>query len=146
MNWREYFEAIALTISQKSKDPSTKVGAVIYGKDNSIQATGFNGFPRGVFDDPDWWPERYKRPDKYMWTEHAERNAIYSAAANGVSLKGSRIFTSMYPCSDCARAIIQTGIEQVVTRMPDNGRWDSHYEVSTQMFQEAGVEVIILED
>ncbi len=77
LSWDELFILQATLIAQKSKDPSTKVGCVIVNDDNVILSTGFNGFPRGIEED---WKDRWKRPEKYHWVEHAERNAIFNAA------------------------------------------------------------------
>jgi len=85
MNWDEYFVAIAELVCFRSKDRSTKVGAVIVGPDNEIRSTGYNSFVRGINDTIE---ERQQRPEKYFWFEHAERNAIYCAARHGASLKG----------------------------------------------------------
>lgn len=111
MNWIEYFREIAQTVSQKSKDNNTHIGAVIVGKDNEIVSTGYNSFPRGINDDV---KERQERPEKYYWFEHAERNAIYNAARVGVSTKNCSIYLShWFPCADCARGIINAGITTI---------------------------------
>jgi dCMP deaminase len=107
-----YFMSLAVTVSAASKDRSTKVGCVVVGPDNEIRSTGFNGFPRGVNDNA---PERHERPAKYLWTEHAERNAIYNAARMGTALKHCRLYCTFAPCMDCARAIVQAGICEVIT-------------------------------
>ena len=105
MNWDEFFFDMIDIIKTKSKDRATKVGTVIVSSDNAVLSIGFNGFPRGVNDDID---ERHERTPKgkYLWTEHAERNAIYNAARHGIILEGSRIYLDFYPCARCARAII----------------------------------------
>lgn len=101
---------------------------------------GYNGLPRGVEACDE---ERHSRVDgkKYLWFEHAERNAIYSAARSGTSLEGCRIYITAFPCADCSRAIIQAGIVEVNTfpyKENDSG-FDYHYSVSAAMLQEAGV-------
>ncbi len=101
-----------------SKDKSTKVGAVIVNQDNRLVSQGYNGFPGGVNDSI---PYRYERPQKYMYTEHAERNAIYNAARMGTSTKDCTLYTQLFPCVDCARGIIQSGIIRLVTVEPDVG-------------------------
>ena len=116
--WDARFMELAQLVALWSKDRSRKTGAVIVSTDRSILSTGFNGFPRGVNDDAS---ERHERPAKYRWTEHAERNAIYGAAKHGVLLQGSTMYLSWYPCMDCARAIIQSGIKYLVCIKPD---WD----------------------
>jgi len=109
---------------------------------------GYNGFPRGVNDDVQ---DRHERPRKYLFTEHGERNAIYSAALNGVSLKGATIYLSGggLPCADCGRAIIQAGIVAVVCRdrpFEGKGDWEVSMQASQTMFDEAGVRVIRLNE
>lgn len=106
---------LAAHLAGWSKDPSTKVGAVIVGPDNDVRAIGYNGLPRGI----DALPDRFMRPQKYVWIEHAERNAIYTAARNGVPLNGCRLYLNWFPCADCARAILQAGIVEVVSVEPD---------------------------
>jgi|SRR6185312_5060199 len=98
-------------IASKSKDPNTKVGCIIVDQDHIIQSTGYNSFPRGLKDNV---PERLIRPEKYSWIEHAERNAIYQAARNGKSLRNCRIYLPFFPCLDCARGIIQSGIKEII--------------------------------
>ena len=102
---------IAADVGFWSKDPSTKVGAVFVSAERRILSTGYNGFPRGVDDDVE---ERWLRPEKYFWTAHAEVNAIYNAAFEGVSLRESTLYTPFLPCHGCAQAIVQVGCERVV--------------------------------
>jgi dCMP deaminase len=142
VHWDGYFMNLAAMVATKSKDRSTKVGCVVVGPDNEIRSTGYNSFPRGINDDA---PERHERPEKYLWTEHSERNAIYNAARMGTALKGCRLYTSLMPCMDCARAIVQAGIVEVVT--PDfegdgrNANWTEQHRKSEQLFREASVQV-----
>jgi len=145
MNWSEYFFALIKIIREKSKDKSTKVGSIIVGPDNEIRSTGYNSFPRGINDDV---LERHERPNKYLWFEHAERNAIYNAARVGTPLKGCTMYLFHLPCPDCARAIIQSGITKIIVSKENKLKWNSPkyhvsemYEVSTVMLQEAGVEI-----
>lgn len=140
--WHTRFMEVAKLVSSWSKDPSTKTGAIVVGPDKEIRATGYNGFVRGVDDDK---TERYERPTKYDFFEHAERNAIFNASLTGTSLKGCVMYATHFPCTDCARAIIQSGIKLVVTRGPagdDETRkiWEKNSVFSRQMFEEAGVE------
>lgn len=134
-DWDKRFVDLAFHVSGWSKDRSTGVGCVIVGPNNEIRAMGYNGFPRGIDDDK---PERHERPIKYKWTEHAERNAIYNAARCGTQLDGCRMFTQLYPCSDCARGIIQSGIVEVVTIEPDweHDRWGDDFRLVRTMFGE----------
>ena len=144
MNWHEYYLNLLEPISSKSKDQSTKVGVIIVGPDNEIRSSGFNSFPRGIVDG---LPERQQRPAKYLFIEHAERNAIYNAARVGVPLNGCKIYMGFYPCSDCARAIIQSGIKEIIFDASDyesklkywNERWKEQMEASIQMLTEAGI-------
>lgn len=144
MDWIKYFLGIAEQVKLKSKDQSTQIGAIIVGKDNEIRSTGYNSFPRGLDDNK---PERQERPEKYFWFEHAERNAIYNAARVGVPLDGSTIYlTSGLPCSDCARAIINSGIKKVycksVCTTKNKDKWVESQAKALQMLKECGVEVI----
>ena len=95
----------------RSKDPNTQIGCVIVGPNHEIRSTGYNSFPRGIRDDV---PERLVRPTKYLWIEHAERNAICNAARAGTATEGCTIYVEIMPCMDCARAMVQAGITQVV--------------------------------
>jgi dCMP deaminase len=110
-SWDWYFAEIAEVVSSRSRDPSTRVGAVIV-KDRAIISTGYNGFPRGVNDNV---PERYDRPEKYWWTVHAEENSIFNAGRSGISTAGATMYVvPLHPCVDCAKAIVQSGIREVV--------------------------------
>ena len=90
----------AYAAATKSKDRSTHVGAVVIGPDNEVRTSGYNSFPRNLNDNVE---ARYERPLKYMWTEHAERNAIYNAAGTGVALKDCDMYCMWFPCHECAR-------------------------------------------
>jgi len=120
IDWDSYLMSLAYFVAQKSKDPSTHIGAVLIGYEHEIISTGYNGMPVHVNDDV---PERNERPEKYLWYEHAERNAIYQAARNGIKTRGRTMYTIGTPCADCARAIIQAGIYEVVV----DKRWDERY-------------------
>ena len=115
--WHKRFMEVAELVATWSKDPSTKTGAIVVGPDREIRATGYNGLVRGVDDNK---PERMERPTKYDFFEHAERNAIYNACLTGTSLKGCVMYATHAPCTDCARAIIQSGIKMVVTHEVNN--------------------------
>ena len=140
--WDDHFLALAHVASGMSKDRSTKVGAVIVGPDRDIRATGFNGFPRGCDDDVE---ARHERPAKYLWTEHAERNAIYHAARTGVSVKGCEMIVTCHPCADCARAIIQSGIARLLIQGPIviPPAFAESCDTAAQMLEEVGVTVRI---
>ena len=144
-SWDLKYLRLALHVAGWSKDNSTKVGAVIVGPTNEVISLGFNGPPRGVNDDD---PERWVRPEKYRWCEHAERNAIFNAARMGVSTMASTMYMTstpakFAPCDECARAIIQAGIARLVVEPPsgDIERWKDSFVVSSTMLAEAGVEV-----
>ena len=140
----QYFMNLAKATASASKDELTKLGAIIIGPDKEIRATGFNSFPRGINDNV---PARQKRPEKYLWIEHAERNAIYCAAMHGAALKGCTLYCEWLPCTDCARGIIQVGIVKVITSSFDiPPRWLSDMTVSITMLKEAGVFVQKLGD
>lgn len=138
---------VAELVATWSKDPSTKVGAIVVGPDREIRSTGYNGVVRGVDDDI---PERLERPTKYDFFEHAERNAVYNACLIGASLKGCVIYVTSMPCPDCARAIIQSGIKMVVTHKVEvdanspAGTWRDKLVYSEQMFAEAGIDCLYL--
>lgn len=106
-NWDKYFLEIAKTVSIKSKDPSTKVGAVVVDNNNRIISTGFNGFPVGVKETP----ERWERPEKYSWVCHAELNALVYA---GREARGATLYCTHKPCENCAKYIIQFGVTTIV--------------------------------
>ena len=147
-NWDEYFVKMADLVATKSKDRSTQVGAVIVGDGHTVLSMGFNGMPRGVDDSVG---ERHQRPAKYLYTEHAERNAIFAAAMNGVALKGSTLYLSGggLPCADCGRAIIQAGIKTVISRnkpFEGKGDWEASMRASEAMFLEAGIQTIRLDE
>lgn len=149
MDWDEFFFNLNGEIAKKSKDPSTKVGAIIVGPNNEIRAIGFNGLPRKIKDNPVEVPERYERPDKYLWTEHAERNAIYNAARTGTAIEGCRIYLEYYPCSNCCRGLIQSGINEIVIDGRGfikreeywNQRWRDDIIISKKMIAEVGMKI-----
>lgn len=136
--WHTRGFKLAELVASWSKDPSTKVGAAIIRPDKTIASVGYNGFPRGVNDDPDKYADR---PTKYMRTVHAEVNAILSAHS---SVRGCTLYvTPLHPCSNCAAIIIQAGIKEVHFRVdannPRNDAWKEHSEHMAQMFNEASV-------
>lgn len=165
MNWDLFYISVAQLWSEKSKDRSTGVGAVIVGPDNEQRSAGYNGFPRGVNDIVD---ARHDRPLKYEYTEHAERNAIYNAVRVGTPVAGCRMYLNWWPlpCPDCARAVIQSGIIEVIgpnrpfvsgtkttlTKLIDRkipaGKpkdWQDSFKSTVVMFQEAGIKTTIIE-
>ena len=137
ISWDEYFMGIAMLAARRSKDPSTQVGACIVSPDNIIISTGYNGMPKGCSDDLFPW-ERSGEQDrtKYPYVVHAELNAILNA--NGRDLRGSRIFVALFPCNECAKAIIQCGIKEVLY-LSDKYKDTMLNLVSKRMLDAAGV-------
>ena len=111
INWDEYFMGIAMLAARRSKDPSTQVGACIVSQDNIIISTGYNGMPKGCSDDEYPW-EREGIETKYPYVVHAELNAVLNA--NGRDLRGSKLYVALFPCNECAKAIIQSGVKEVI--------------------------------
>lgn len=141
---RKYME-VANAIAKLSKDGSTKVGALILGPANEIRSMGYNGAPRGCQADEDSRGET--RPEKYFWFSHAELNAITNAARVGTPLDGCILLVTHPPCMDCARAIVQAGIREVVTVEMDTEfyhRWHEHLLRADQLFRECAVRYTII--
>lgn len=141
--WDKRYLALAAEVATWSKDPSTQVGAVTVGKKKEVLSQGFNGFPRGI-EDTD---KRYNhRETKYKFVVHAEMNAIYNATYSGTSLDGATLYVYGLPiCSECAKGIIQVGIKKVVVeKSKELDNWNESVELSKAMFDEAGVELIII--
>jgi dCMP deaminase len=138
--WDRRFLELAKHISEWSKDPSTKVGCVVVGDDREIRSTGFNGFPRGIEDDPARLEDREQKDPLIC---HAEENAIMHAARIGISLKGNTAYISWPPCSRCTRSLIQAGVNEVVfpagVEVPE--RWRSDFDIAIAMMNEAGIAV-----
>ena len=111
INWDEYFMGVAMLAARRSKDPNTQVGACIVSQDNIIISTGYNGMPKGCSDDVFPW-ERTGEETKYPYVVHAELNAILNA--NGRDLRVSKLYVALFPCNECAKAIIQSGVKEVV--------------------------------
>ncbi len=142
-DWDNYFMTMAYLVSMKSKDPSTRVGAVIVGPDKEIRSTGYNGLPRGVTDKR----ERYENKDfKYLAGNHAEENAILNCVLMGVSARGCSLYTPWIPCAKCSKSIIQTGIREVIydVNFPGNDpeyqdSWKDSMAIAHEILNEAGV-------
>ena len=141
ISWDEYFMSVALLASMRSKDPNTQVGACIVGDDMRIISTGYNGFPRGCSDDEFPW-NREGEDTKYPYVVHAELNAILNAG--GRSLSGSTLYVALFPCNECAKAIIQAGIKTVVYL---SDKYDGTPSVcaSKRMLRAAGVKLVKFE-
>ena len=139
IGWDDYFMGVSLLAADRSKDPSTQVGACIVSDDNRILSTGYNGFPKGCSDDEFPWNRDEKLGEtKYNFVVHAELNAILNAG--GKSLVGSRIFVSLFPCHECAKAIIQSGVKEVVY-LSDKYNGTVSDNASRRMLQAAGVKL-----
>lgn len=136
--WDARFMVLATAVASWSKDPSTKVGAVIADRKKRVVGIGYNGFPRGVSDNP----ERYAhRPTKYKLIVHSETNAILNAVTR---LDGCTIYATKFPCSDCSKLIVQSGITRVVAPGPLPGEvWTDDAEFSKIMFLESDVDIVV---
>ena len=137
ISWDEYFMGVALLSAQRSKDPNTQVGACIVSADNKILSMGYNGFPIGCSDDEFPWNRDGEPYDnKYFYTTHSELNAILNY--RGGSLDGSKLYVSLFPCNECAKAIIQAGIRTVIYA-EDKYAMTPSVMASKRMFRSAGV-------
>lgn len=138
ISWDEYFMGVSLLASMRSKDPNTQVGACIVGDDNKIISVGYNGFPRGCSDDVFPWERSGANMNdtKYPFVCHAELNAILNAG--GQNLAGAKIYVALFPCNECAKAIIQSGIKEVIYISDKYAETDAT-KASKKMFSAAGV-------
>ena len=139
ISWDEYFMGVALLAAERSKDPSTQVGACIVDENNRILSTGYNGFPRGCSDDIFPWNRNEADGEtKYPFVVHAELNAILNT--RGKSLVGSRVYVGLFPCHECAKAIIQAGINEVIY-LSDKYKATVSDANSRRMLESAGVKL-----
>lgn len=137
ISWDEYFMGVALLAAQRSKDPSTQVGACIIDGDMRILSTGYNGFPKGCSDDEyPWNRDESLGETKYQYVVHAELNAILNAS--GKSLSGATVYVGLFPCHECAKAIIQSGIKEVIY-LSDKYHDTPSMTASRKMLDSAGV-------
>lgn len=137
ISWDEYFMGVALLSAQRSKDPNTQVGACIVNPDKKIVGVGYNGFPSGCDDDElPWEREGAFLETKYPYVCHAELNAILNSISR--DLKGCTIYVALFPCNECAKAIIQSGIQGIVYLSDKYDGTDSVI-ASKRMLQQAGV-------
>lgn len=138
LSWDQYFMGVALLASQRSKDGTTQVGACIVSEDNKILSVGYNGMPIGCNDNVmPWGKSEDPLESKYLFVCHAELNAILNN--DGPSLRGSRIYTTLFPCNECAKAIIQCGIKKVIYYADKYANTDSVI-ASKKMFDMVGIE------
>ncbi len=137
ISWDEYFMGVAQLAAKRSKDPGTQVGACIVSPENKIISSGYNGFPIGLDDDDFPWEREGGFSDtKYAYVCHAELNAILNNP--GTSLAGCRIYVALFPCNECAKAIVQSGIREVIY-ISDKYRDTDQVIVSKRIFSAAGV-------
>ena len=137
LSWDSYFMGIAMLSAQRSKDPGTQVGACIVDDNNKIMSVGYNGFPHGCDDDEFPWDRSGDEFDtKYPYVCHAELNAILNNG--GRNLKGCKIYVALFPCNECAKAIIQSGIKEVMF-LSDKYKDSLNNRESRRMFDAAGV-------
>ena len=137
--WKKRFLKLSKEISEWSKDPSTKVGALIISEDKNIISTGYNGFPRDIEDTEE---RLNNRELKYKFILHAEMNCILNALYNGRSVKDCILFVhGLPPCSECTKSIIQAGIKKVITDSKATDNWKESLKLSLEMLKEANVEI-----
>ena len=133
----------AIVAARRSPSRPRKVGAVLVLADGATTLVACNDFPAGVRD----VDERHAHPDRLLWIEHAERNAIFAAARAGLATAGATLIATFHPCADCARAIVQAGIATLHTMAPDfaDPLWGAAFHCSRAIFEEGGVRVVYLE-
>lgn len=143
ISWDEYFMGVAMLSAMRSKDPNTQVGACIVNKDKRIVGVGYNGFPTGCSDDELPWQREGDWIDtKYPYVCHAELNAILNSI--GGDLRGCTLYVALFPCNECAKAIIQAGIKKIVY-LSDKYKDSDSTRASKRMLDQAGVEYVALE-
>ncbi len=139
ITWDEYFMGIAQLSSLRSKDPTTKVGACIVSQDNRVLSLGYNGMPRGCDDSIMPWGRDDENPlnNKYPYVVHAELNAILNANKD---IRGSKLYVTLFPCNECAKAIIQSGIVEVIF-LADTHRNEFAGKASDKLLSIAGIKI-----
>lgn len=143
MTWDDYFLIQAFAAAVKSKDSRQKVGCVVVGPFNNILTTGFNGFPRGVQETDE---RMLDKTTKLLFIAHAERNAMDQAARHGISLHAATMFVTKHPCNECAKSIIQAGIQRVVCPpLNADSSWSESARLAKTMLDEAQVVLHILQ-
>ena len=139
IGWDAYFMGVALLSGERSKDPNSQVGACIVSEDNKILSIGYNGFPKGCSDDEvPWEREGEFAETKYPYVCHGELNAILNYT--GTTLKNSRIYVALFPCNECAKAIIQSGIKEVIYKEDKYADTDA-IKISKKMLKMGGVKI-----
>ena len=142
----QYFKLAVQVANIFSKDPSTKVGTILLKPgSHQVLSLGYNGMPRGI-NEKDIF--KWERPLKYKYVEHSERNAIYNASRHGTPLEGCIAIVTMFPCSDCTRALIQSGVKTIISYYDQSKkeRWGEEWKISNDMLKEANIDIMILND
>ena len=139
ISWDEYFMGMAVLSSLRSKDPSTKVGAVIVSDEKKVVSIGYNGMPRYCDEDQLTWNKGEGLDSKYLYVCHAEMNAILNVQ-NGGSLKGTTVYVTLFPCNECAKALIQTGVKEVVY-LDDKYNGQTIFQASRKLLELAGIKI-----
>ena len=137
LTWDEYFMGVARLSALRSKDPSTQVGACIVSNDNRILSIGYNGAPNGFED------KYFPLDTKYLYVCHAEMNAILNFRGNKKDLEGAKIYVDLFPCNECAKMIIQSGIKKVIY-LSDKYKEQDNFKASKILFDTCGVEYEVL--
>lgn len=142
----KYFKLAEYQAELFSKDPVTKVGALFLAPDSyQILTLGYNGFPRKINETDS---KRWERPQKYMYVSHAEANCVANACRHGTPLENSIAIVTLFPCTNCAKLMIQAGISTLVTKEPDmnHPRWGQEFQYSKEMLDEANVKIMYVND
>lgn len=143
ITWDDYFMLLAQAAAFKSKDVRQVVGCVVVGPHRNVLTTGFNGFPRGVQETDE---RMLDKPTKLLFIAHAERNAMDQAARHGISLHGASMFVTKHPCNECAKSIIQAGIQRVVCPpLSADSSWSESARLAKTMLDEAQVVLHVLQ-
>ena len=140
----KFYNMASIQAELFSKDPSKKVCALFIAPDSlQILSAGYNGLPRKIRETK----ERWEKPEKYNFIVHAEKNGIYNACMNGISLKDSICIVTFFPCSECARALIQVGVDTIVAPKPDfnNLKYSESFKYSLEMLNEIGINIIYID-
>lgn len=146
LDWDTYFMAVAKLSSKRSKDPSTQVGACIVSDDNRILSIGYNGTPNGFNDDIfPWDREGHPLETKYLYVVHAERNAILNYRGNRKDFVNAKIYVDLFPCNECAKEIIQSGIKEVIY-LSDKYSATDEVVASKRLFDACGVIYRVLDE
>lgn len=140
----KYMRVARFAAAEFSKDPSTKVGAILLAPESlQVLSLGYNGMPRGI-DEAD--PSRWERPTKYAFVEHAERNCLYNACRLGTPIQGAICVVTLFPCVECTRALIQSGVATIVAPEPESPdpRWAESWKLARAMMEESGTTLMTL--